>query len=79
MSPDGVPQPHVIPNDADDEIDTLHLGGQIEFGTIHVHTQLNTTVYIGITAKQTEKNGKKRTSQARCSSTLPLRPPTPPQ
>ncbi len=35
---------------------TFRLGGQIEFGIIHIHTQLNTTVYIGITIKQTKKN-----------------------
>ncbi len=39
--------------------DTFRLGGQIEFGIIYIHTQLNTTVYVGITTKKPKKTGKK--------------------
>ena len=36
MSPDGVPQPHVIPNDDDDEIDEVQL-----YTPVHVHQNKN--------------------------------------
>ncbi len=37
---------------------TFRLGGQIEFGIIYIHTQLNTTVYVGITTKNHKKLAK---------------------
>ncbi len=58
---------------------TFRLGGQIKFGIIYIHTQLNTMVYVGITTKNPKKPAKKRPSQARRSRTLPLPPPTSPQ
>ncbi len=50
-------------------LSTFRLGGQIEFGIIYIHTQLNTTVYVGITTKNPTCR----------SRTLPLPPPTSPQ
>ena len=38
---------------------TFRLGGQIKFGTIYIHTQLNTTAYVGITTKNNPKQAKK--------------------
>jgi hypothetical protein len=52
------------------------LEGQIEFGIIYIHTQLNTTVYVGITTKKYPNQAKKRPSHARSSRALPLPPPT---
>jgi hypothetical protein len=54
----------------------FRLGGQIEFGILYIHTQLKTTVYVGITTKKYPNQAKKRPSHARSSRTLPLPPPT---
>jgi hypothetical protein len=44
------------------QLGTFRLGGQIKFGTIYIHTQLNTTAYAGITTKNNPKQAKKRLS-----------------
>ena len=54
----------------------FRLGGQIEFGILYIHTQLKTTVYVGITTKKYPNQAKKRPSHARSSRALPLPPPT---
>ncbi len=36
----------------------FRLGGQIKFGIIYIHTQLNTTVYVGITTQNPKKPAK---------------------
>ena len=43
---------------------TFRLGGQIEFGIIYIHTQLNTTVYVGITKKRQKNNLPKPAADA---------------
>ncbi len=55
---------------------TFRLGGQIEFGIIYIQTQLNTTVYVGITTTKTpKKTGKKMTFPSPPLTHPPAPPP----
>ncbi len=39
-------------------VSTFWLGGQTKFGIIYIHTQLNTTFYLGITTTKTKNRQK---------------------
>jgi hypothetical protein len=56
-------------------LSTFRLGGQIEFGIIYIHTQLNTTVYVGITTKKPKKPAKQTTFPSPPLTHPPAPPP----
>ncbi len=74
QSLDGDVAGHAWLDDSSGAPRTFRLGGQIKFGTIYIHTQLNTTAYVGIPTKTTQNKQKKRPSWACPSRTLPLPP-----